>query len=185
MCWNRYLGATATASHRTSFSWEPLEELLREPNVKDLIRDYHDELSPLKGVAPLDIDWEELLRRDREGRFAVWAAYVQHSENGTLNNTETLKNADATLAGFVSFHLQPHVFYRTTLFAVDAGHYLSPGFRDNSRIGFRMWRTAVAALEERGVKVIMAHDNADRPLMPFFLALGFHPRSTMFWKIIG
>lgn len=152
---------------RASFSWEPLEELLREPNVKDLIRDYHDELSPLKGFAPLDVDWEELLRRDRLGSFAVWAA-----------------RADKTLAGFVSFYLEPHVFYRTTLFAVDAGHYLSPGFRDNSRIGFRMWRTACAALEERGVKVIMAHDNADRPLMPFFLALGFHPRSTMFWKII-
>jgi hypothetical protein len=27
----------------------------------------------------------------------------------------------------------------------------------------------------------MLHDNGDRPLMPFFLALGAEPRSTIFW----
>lgn len=149
------------------FGWEPLEELLKEPNLADLVRQYADEYSPIRHIAEVDIDWPELVRRDREGAFAVWAARV-----------------GPTLAGFVSFYLWPHLFYRTTLFAVDAGHFLAPTFRDNSRIGFRMWRTAERALEERGVRVIVAHDNAERPLMPFFLALGFEPRSTMFWKVI-
>lgn len=153
---------------RVSFGWEPLEELLKEANLVDLITEYREELSPIRDTAKLDIDWPELVRRDREGTFVVWAARV-----------------GPTLAGFISFYLAPHIFYRTTKFAIDAGHFLSPPFRDNSRIGFRMWRTATGALEERGVKVIMAHDNAYRPLMPFFLALGFEPRSTMFWKVIG
>lgn len=156
-------------SERVRFGWEPLEKLLLEPNIQDLIRQYWEELSPLRRTGHrLDIDWAELIRRDRAGIFSIWTARV-----------------GPTLAGFISFYLQPHLFYQTVLMAVDAGHYLAPAFRDNSRIGFRMWRTVEVALEERGVKVIMAHDNAERPLMPFFLALGYDPRSTIFWKVIG
>lgn len=149
------------------FGWEPLERLLAEPNVPDMIRQYAEELSPIRHIARPDIDWDELVRRDRLGTFAVWAA-----------------RSGPTLAGFISFYIEPHLFYRTTLFAVDAGHYLAPAFRDNDRIGFRMWRTVEVPLKERGVIVIMAHDNAERPLMPFFLALDYHPRSTMFWRVL-
>ena len=152
---------------RVRFGWESLAELLKEPNLPDMIRQYREELSPIRHVAKLDIEWGEFLKRDREGTFAVWTARV-----------------GSTLAGFISFYIAPHLFYQTTLFAIDAGHYLAPAFRDNSRVGFRMWRTCEIALRERGVRVIMAHDNAERPLMPFFLALGFEPRSTMFWKVI-
>lgn len=155
-------------SERTRFGWEKLEVLLAEPNLPDMIRQYWAELSPLRHIAEPDIDWPEFINRERQGMFQVWAARV-----------------GPTLAGFVAFHITPHLYYKTTLFAIDGGHYLAPAFRDNSRIGFRMWRTAEVALEQRGVRVIYAHDNAERPLMPFFLALGFKPLSTMFIKVIG
>ena len=71
------------------------------------------------------------------------------------------------------------MYHRTILAAIDGGHYLSPGYRDKGMVGWRMWRSAKAALIEEGVRFIMAHDNAKRPLMPFFLALGFEPLSTM------
>jgi len=146
---------------KLSFGFERLEILLREPGIRDLIENYWLELSPFTDL-PLDIDWARLLRHEAEGIYRIWTARV----NGTL-------------AGFVSFYVQTHVYHRTALAAVDGGHYLAPEFRDKGMIGWRMWRSAKAALIEEGVRFMMAHDNAKRPLMPFFLALGFEPLSTM------
>lgn len=154
------------AADRITYQWETLEKLLAEPNVRDLIVGYWGELSPVKHI-PLDIDWSRLLRYEAEFIYRVWTARV----NGTL-------------AGFVSFYVQPHIYYRNTLFAVDGGHFLSPAFRDKGRIGWHMWRSAGIAMKEAGVKVVMLHDNAKRPLMPFFLALGAEPLSTMWvWNL--
>ena len=69
--------------------------------------------------------------------------------------------------------------------AVDGGHFLAPAFRDgHDRIGWRMWKGAKEALIEEGVQVGMLHDNALRPLSPFFLALGARPFSSMWiWDL--
>ena len=154
-------------AERVRFGWEKLADILTGANVQDLILAYWEELSPVKDAAPLDVDWDWLKRMEGEGQLLIWTARV----NGTL-------------AGFIAFQVHPHFTSRRTLFAFDCGHYLAPPFRDNSRIGFRMWRTALAGLRAKGVRVVMAHDNAGRPLMPFFLALGFEPRSTIFFKVL-
>lgn len=147
---------------RISFGWQPLETILQEPNIRELLVNYWTELSPVKHL-PLDPNWDLMLEWDRQLIYRVWVCRV-----------------DGTMAGFVSFFVQPHFLHRTTLFAVDAGHYLSPAYRDtNARLGWRMWKSARAALIEAGAKVMYAHDNARRPLMPFFLALGLEPLSTM------
>jgi hypothetical protein len=143
------------------FGWEKLATLLAEPNIRDLIEAYWLELSPIKHL-PLDIDWPRLLRGEADGVYRVWTARV-----------------DGTLAGFIAFWVQTHMYHRTVLFAVDGGHFLAPAFRDKGMLGWRMWRAAKAALAGEGVKVWMTHDNARRPLMPFFLALGLEPLSTM------
>ena len=149
------------------FGWGSLPALLEEPNVRDLVRAYYDELSPLKEIVLPDPNWPAMIQAEKDGVFCVWTARV----NGTL-------------AGFVIFHLLYHLNYRSTLFAMDAGHFLAPAFRNRGRIGYRMWRTVEPALREKGVKVVMAHDNAVRALMPFFLALDYEPRSTLFWKAL-
>ena len=141
--------------------WERLEFLLKEPGIRDLITEYFEELSPFTDI-PLDIDWGRLLDQERAGIYRIWTARVND-----------------TLAGFAAFYIQTHMYYRTVLSAVDAGHYLDPAFRDKGMVGWRMWRSAKAALIEEGVSFVMTHDNAKRPLMPFFLALGFEPLSTM------
>jgi hypothetical protein len=146
---------------KLTFGWERLSILLKEPNIRDLLTSYWQELSPLKGHR-LDIDWQRLLRHEAEGIYRIWTVRV----NGTL-------------AGFAAFYVQTHMYHKGVLAAVDGGHYLAPAFRDKGRIGWRMWKTAKAALLDEGVQFIMLHDNARRPLMPFFLALGFEPLSTM------
>ena len=149
---------------RVRFGWETLAVLLEEPNVRELITDYWRELWPFPDI-PVEVDWPRLLGHEAAGIYKVWTARV----NGTL-------------AGFVSFYVQPHIMSRNVVMAIDGGHFLAPAFRNrHDRLGWRMWRTAKAALKAEGVKVWQNHDNAARPLMPFFLALDMEPRSVIFW----
>lgn len=151
-------------SAKTSFRWESLETLLAEPNLRELLTSYWQELSPIRGI-PVDIDWPRLIEWERQGIFRVWAA-----------------RANGTLAGFAAFFVQPHYLHKSTLFAVDSGHYLSPAFRDTGeRLGARMWWTVKAALISEGVHVCFLHDNAIRPLSPFFLSIGARPFSSMWF----
>jgi hypothetical protein len=148
------------------YGWEKLAVVLAEPNAVEMIRAYAGELSPLRNAMPLDPDWDRLQQLEAAGVYRIWAA-----------------RADATLAGFLSFFVQTHHNYRSTLLAIDAGHYLAPAFRDmQARLGFRMWRTVEPPLRNFGVKVIVAHDNAIHPLMPLMLALDYEPRGTLFYK---
>ena len=152
---------------RTRFGWEKLETLLAEPNSAGMIADWWEEMHPDKAAAPLDPAWDDMLAMEKVGRFKCWTV-----------------REDKTLAGFVCFHVFPHLHHRSTLFAIDGGYYLSPEFRDYSRLGYRMFKTVRTALKAEGVRIIVWHDNLKRPLMPFFLALGATPRSIMYWDVI-
>jgi hypothetical protein len=152
---------------RLTFGWESLEVFLREANTRDLLESYWTELSPIKGL-PLDVNWAQLLEWERRFVYRVWAARV-----------------GGTLAGFITFLVQPHVFHQHTLFAVDYGHYLATAFRDtDAMVGARMWRSAKMALKEAGVEIAFLHDNAKRPLSPFFLGIGARPFAAMWlWDL--
>jgi hypothetical protein len=151
---------------KTRYGWEELATVLAEPNAADLIRAYWEELSPDKNSVKLDPDWPRLQRLEAEGAYKIWVARV-----------------DGTLAGFISFFIQPHHNYRKNIMGLDAGHFLSPAYRDSpGRLGMRMWRTAEIALRELGVSTIIAHDNTARPLVAFFLGMGYKPRSVIYWK---
>lgn len=146
-------------------AWQPLAEVLAEPNAIDMIRDYAEELSPLRDKVPLAPDWPRMAELEKAGIYKLWSCRV-----------------DGTLAGYISFLVMPHHHYRDTLFALDQGHYLAPAYRSTpGRIGLKMWRSVEPALRDLGVKWIMAHDG-QRSLLPFFLALDYHPRSVLFWK---
>jgi hypothetical protein len=153
---------------KTRYGWESLQTVLAEPNAAEMIRAYARELSPLRDAMPLDPDWDRLRQLEAGGIYRIWAA-----------------RADDTLAGFISFFVQTHHNYRSTLLAIDAGHFVSPAFRATpGRIGYRMWKSSEAALRDLGVKVIVAHDNSIHPLMPLMLALDYEPRGTLFYKAL-
>ena len=146
---------------RLSFSWEPLETVLAEPNLREVLVAYWQELSPVKHL-PLDVDWPTIFAWERQFIFRVWVARV-----------------DGTMAGFITWLIQPHFLHRNTMFAIDHGHYLAPAFRNEGMVGMRMWRSTKVALKESGCEFAFVHDNALRPLSPFFLALGARPFSAM------
>lgn len=149
------------------FGWEAVESLLKDAGLRDLLGGYYEELSPYKAVAPLAVNFDLMAEWEKIGGYRVWVARV----NGAL-------------AGMIGFQLCPHLNYKTTLFAIDSGHYLSPAYRGKEWIGVKMWGAACEALKELGVKIVIAHDNVVHPLDPFFKRLGFEPRSTLFWKAL-
>ena len=149
------------------FGWEPVEALLKDASLRDLIAEYWEELSPLKGIVPLDVDYEKMAALEKMGLHRVWVA-----------------RDDGALAGLIGFYIQPHINYRSTLFAFDNGHYLSPPYRDKDWAGIKMWRAACDALRGMGVKIVVGHDNVVHPLDPFFKRLDFQPRSTLFWRVL-
>lgn len=148
-----------------TFGWEPIERLLAAPNACGMIRSQYIETG--NPDIPLDIDWQAKVALEAAGRMRVWAA-----------------RADGTLAGFICWHITGHLNYRSTLMAITDTHCLDPAFRDIPRIGWRMWRTSEIALRELGVKVILAHDDGARSLLPWFLALGMRPSMTIFEKVL-
>ncbi len=153
-------------SAKLSFGWEKLEALLREPNLREMIEDYElEHRSPVLAHLPVDIDWPRLLAQEASGVYRIWAVRV-----------------DGTLAGFITWYVEPHPYYRTVLAAVDGGHFLAPAFRNKGRIGWGMWRSAFAALRREGVRFAMPHDSTRRPMTPFLLAFGAEPLST--WWIL-
>lgn len=153
-------------SERVTFGWESIKELLAEPNFRDVVRAYHRELWGETGVS-CDPDWERRIAMEEQGMYRAWTARV-----------------DRTWAGFIEWQIAPTINAKGTLFAIDAGHYVTPTFRGNNRLGYRMWSTAFAALKREGVKVVMAHDNIRHPLMPFMLGLGMKPVGTLYHKVL-
>lgn len=150
------------------FGWATVGETLAAPNIRALAEAYWQELWPLKEQAPLAINLPEIARQEAMGVFRIWAAHV-----------------GGRLVGFIFFNVLPHLVACNTLFAFEVGHYLDPLYREDDHwLGIKMWRLAMTALEDMGVKVVVAHDNADHPLGTFFRRLGFTARATAYWKAL-
>jgi hypothetical protein len=92
---------------------------------------------------------------------------------------------DRLMVGFIVFHVFPNMQHKSSLWAYDSGHYIAPEFCDNAAWDWlAMWRAAETALRGMGVRVIMGHDNAIRPMEPAFKRLGYKARSRLYLKVI-
>lgn len=153
-----------------TFGWVPLREALAAPNIKTLIAEYYESLTPesIKAVAPCDPDWSRMIALEDAGIFRCWCA-----------------RDGAVIVGFVQFHLVHHLSFKGNLFALDSGHYLDPSLCENAAwVYVKLWRTVEPALRELGVKVILAHDNRLQPMESFFRRLGYEARATNYCKVL-
>ena len=151
-------------AERISCGWEPLQQLLDDPSAGDILR-AHYELNALSDFAPVEINWPEKLSLEKTGRYRVLVCRV-----------------DQTLAGFIACFISPHINHSGTLFAHGDVHFLSPAFRGNGRVGWRMWRSCHIALRGLGVKVATAECVPE--FLPFYIALGAEPVATQFaWRL--
>jgi hypothetical protein len=141
-----------------------LASVLSEPNARDLIASYSDELSPISD--PPSPDWDAMAAMEARGEYRIWACYVE-----------------GTLAGYIAFEIHPHLDYKDTLFAFTPQHFVSPAYRDTAEmLGWRMWRSAMPALRKLGVRFLMSHDSSKRSLLPFMLAMDARPIGCVYLK---
>ena len=149
-----------------TFGWETVAVLMADPALDSLILNQYEEFSHLKGRVPLTVDYERMALMEKAGVFRVWTARL-----------------DKELVGIIEFQIVPHLHSRNTLFAFDCGHYLDPSARAMWRF-LKMWRSALMALRELGVEIVMAHDNAKHPIGSAFRRLGFAPDGSTWLKAL-
>src|SRR5258706_6612836 len=153
------------------FGWEHCARLFKEPNLWELLNEHWRELSIPGGLTPeLDPDFDGMIRLENEGRVFVWAA----------------RDGDK-LVGYIAFFVQPHIHYKSTLHAIEDLFLLSKPYR-NGLAGYRMFKTALAALEEMGVQRVFCHTKAHfkndrgKDQGRFFERLGFFHSENFYVK---
>lgn len=160
------MGVSRSPQAELVCGWEPIERLTAEPNIVELILEQEAEFSALPESIPLDLDIERMRMAEQAGLFRMWGARL-----------------DGLLVGLIEWNITPPLHHRSTLYAFDGGHYLAPEYR-SVWTHFVIWRQAVAALRELGVKAVMAHDNPRRPMAAFFARLGFEPAGQLYLKVL-
>lgn len=154
---------------RIVFGWTPLPKVFDAANFGDLVLAQYGELAHFKNTCPLALNRPLILHLAELGIYRTWTAH-----SGKL------------LVGWIGFYVQPHLHYSTTLFAADDGYYLDPAFRGKGWTGYKLWATALPALKELGVKVVLGHTNAsERPADPIFRRLGFGAWGTLYGKVLA
>jgi hypothetical protein len=135
-----------------SFGWEPLEQVIREPNFGDLATAHWQESGILKDVMPLDPDIPRVLWLAEQGMYRSWVA----------------RDGD-TLAGYVGFLFNTPIQFKSTPTVYEDTFTLAPAYRVGWN-GYNLLASAVDAIRQLDVKVIV-FSVPDR-LAPLFDRLG-------------
>jgi hypothetical protein len=140
-----------------TFGWLAPEELQADPELDELIAAQYREF----GTLVPDPDWNRLQNLCRIGFYRVWAA----KQNGEI-------------VAWVEFNVGPHFHYAQTKCAWDCGHYCRPEYRPWLHI--KLWRSALLALQDIDVTIVIGHSNRRKPLDTVFKRLGFEPAGQMY-----
>jgi hypothetical protein len=149
------------------FGWESVSRVLDEPNIRDLIQAQYDELAGFTDVLDRpDPDVIRMLAAEKAGAYRMWCG-----------------RSNRLLMGIIEWHIGPTFHHRSVRFGLDGGHFLHPEFR-GVWIWLTMWRESLEALRKLGVRVVIAHDNPERPMAAAFKRLGMSPAGQMFARAL-
>lgn len=154
-----------------TFGWTPLRKVFAEPNFHDLILEHWHELGLHKDVAPLDPDFARCLACEDAGIFKAWTAYDGQ-----------------TLVGYCAWFIQPHLHYRSTIYAVEDLFLLSAPYR-RGMTGLRLFTTCFPELKKLGVVKCLLHtkvhfERERGGLTKFLVRLGFENTDNLWMKIL-
>jgi len=139
------------------------------PELRDLFPVHHAELALFKDRMPLDPDYAEYVRRERDGKLFLTTG----RQNGSI------------VAYYVA-NVFPGFHYKSTLTGTMDIAYVVPDFR-NRGAALPLFRTTERELQRRGVKVWYSGNKLHNPLgMPkLHELLGFIPADQYWVRWIG
>lgn len=139
------------------------------PELQKIFPTHHAELGLFRDRMPLDMDWAEYVRREREGSLFL----------------TTARRSGFIVAYYVA-QVRPGFHYKSTLTGTMDICYVVPEER-NRGLALPLFRHTERELQRRGVKVWYSGGKCHNPLkMPeLHQLLGFVPADLYFVKWIG
>jgi hypothetical protein len=140
--------------------WELLKDVLREPNLRELILEHFEESGVDHNECPLDVDFDMLLQLETKGILKLITGRV-----------------DGCLAGYMIWYLNLPLDFKTTLHAIQGPWNMGA-----------LLEKSIPGLREMGVKRIVAHLKTHvrkGSLVAFYERLGFRETERVYYKVIS
>lgn len=132
-----------------------------------LVEAHYREIAWRQDVIPLDPDYDRYAAGDTTGAIRIYTA-----------------RQDGELIGYAVFIVNPHLHYKTTLWAMNDVLYVAEG-RRGYRAGSKLLRYAEADLRANGVKVMGLHIKDLHNWGSLAKILGFERVESTWLKWIG
>lgn len=161
------------SSSAYTLEWEPINKLMVEDNLSDLLFNHWVEVALDKDSIPLDPDWERVLELEKAGVF--YAAAMRR---------------EGKLIGYNAFAVYPHVHYKSTLHAFNDVIYIDPAERGFA--GVRLVRGVESMLKDLGVRKVVYHTklhvhvgHGEKLVGDFLGVLGYKHFENLYCKLLG
>jgi GNAT superfamily N-acetyltransferase len=152
---------------RMSITYQVEKPSVVLPEMVPFFAAHWQEIAMNRDRVPLDVDYDKYLALGEAGRLHV----VTVREDGKL-------------VGYHVSFIEPHLHYKSTLFAHTDIYYLDPPKRKGST-GVKLFQFVEQSLKSIGVKVMTTSTKAHADISPIFERLGWTKRETVFTKYIG
>lgn len=162
--------ASAVASPKLAFAWEPFQAIARE--VAPLLHRHYRETGSNTVAVPLDLDF---------------AQYIRLSEAGVLHVLTARHNGK--LVGYLFSTIGAHLNFVSTVFSTAHMYYLLPSYRRGWN-GVHLFREWIKAAENSHVRVLQVGEKLhtskhDKRVAVLLKYLGFTQTERNYTKLIG
>lgn len=124
-------------------------------DVEALFYDHWLEIAENKDTVPFDPDYEKYFILERSNMLRCFSA----------------RCGDEIIGYFVSF-VQPHIHYKTTVYAMNDVVYIKPSYRGGT-VGYRLFKNAMLDLKAIGVNRLVMHMKIKYEFRSLLTKLGF------------
>lgn len=121
-----------------TYNWESVDQLLAD-GWENLLVEHWVEVAMDRDIIPLAVDWDRYRLFEKTEAFKTLAM-----------------RKDGVLVGYSAWFINPHLHYKTTLFALNDVIYLDPAYR-RGLAGARLVREAENALAALGAVKAIYH----------------------------
>lgn len=139
--------------------------------LKPLFQIHWEELANNKDVRPLDVDYFNYTRLNRDDDFTP------------VLKIFTVRTDEGKLIGYAFFFISYNLHYQTWLYAAVDVYFLDPTYRKLG-VGTEFITEMEGWLKRNGVKSVTMMDKLNHSHESFFVKLGYKPIEQLYEKIL-